>query len=67
MGSTPLENGTFVLRFRQAGSAYDCTTTWPVPDMNVGGPTPGYAVTYMDFAVQGVRVSLDYFIQIHSD
>jgi hypothetical protein len=67
MGTVPLENAAFVLGFRQAAAAYNCTTTWPVPDMNVGGPTPGYAVTYMDFAVQGVQVSLDYFIQIHSD
>ena len=43
-----------------------CHTSWP-PASDVNAQLPAVSPTHTGIAVQGIAVTLDYFIQIHSN
>lgn len=60
--------GAFALEFQQAVPATGCTTTWPANAASLSGTVPGGIVPVAaGMKVIGLKISLDYFIQIHSD
>jgi len=48
---------------------FACSTTWPVPAPVVGSAPipPEVTPTVTAFAIKNLVVTLDYFVQIHTD
>ncbi|MGE5184848.1 MAG: thrombospondin type 3 repeat-containing protein [Acidobacteriota bacterium] len=64
----PLAPGAFALQFQQALPATSCTTTWPANAAMLSGTVPsGVTPVAAGMKIIGLKVSLDYFVQIHSD
>ncbi len=61
-----IENAPLLLRLAQEPPAVGCHTTWP-PVSDVSATLPAIAPTHAGFAVQGVELTIDYFVQIHSN
>ena len=61
-----IENAPVLLRLAQEPPNVDCHTTWP-PTPDIGATLPAITPTHVGFAVQGVVLTLDYFVQIHSN
>jgi hypothetical protein len=68
MAQGPVENGDFTLVNMHAPPAWSCQTSWPANMQSLTGTVPP-GITPMQFSIgmQGVVLTLDYFIQIHSD
>ena len=65
----PLENANFTLTFAYSPATSQCDTTYPTTDSRIAGATPaGLGMPLrVGFAVGGLVVRYDWFIQIHSD
>ena len=65
----PLENADFRLVYTVTASDVACDTTYPATRSHVMAALPSGlgARTDMGFAVQGVLIRYDYFLQIHSE
>jgi hypothetical protein len=65
----PLENADFTLVFSYSPTESSCETTYPVDRARIGGPTPATLTQLMDmsFAVNGMDVRYNYFVQIESN
>jgi hypothetical protein len=62
-----LENAPVVLRLAQDATSVGCHTTWP-PNADISTtPLPAITPTHTGFAVLKIVMTLDYFIQIHTD
>ncbi len=63
-----LAAGSFSLEFQQAVPSTRCTTTWPANASTLSGSVPaGITPVAAGLKIIGLKVSLDYFVQIHSD
>ena len=66
--ASPLEDGDFVLQLAQVPPVASCFTTWPADLQHLSGELPdGLPVDQLVIAVNDLEMTLDYFIQIHSD
>jgi hypothetical protein len=63
----PIENRTFRLELHSSPTMYGCATTWPATTQSFSASRPPITVDHFNFALQGLDVKLDYFIQIQSD
>jgi hypothetical protein len=64
----PFTVSDFTLTFQQAVPSMSCMTTLPVTMSSLGGAVPSSITpTEAGFLIIGLEVSVDYFIQIHSD
>ncbi len=60
--------GAFALEFEQAVPKMGCQTSWPANASTLSGNVPsGISPVAAGMKLIGVKVELDYFIQIHSD
>jgi len=63
----PFDVGPFSLRLEQAPPAITCATSLPADQQIVNDSLPGIAPTGMALGVRNLVVSIDYFVQIHTD
>jgi hypothetical protein len=66
----PIEDASFAMTYQHdsVDDSVTCKTTWPVQQPTIEAAIPtGIAPTLFGFGTQGLAVTFDYYIQIHSD
>lgn len=62
-----LAAGSFSVMLQQAPPAIECSTTWPANQQTRGGSLPAISPPTVALMTKNLAVSIDYFIQIHTD